>query len=57
MIKILHEFKINSRIVEIVYEIYKNDSTALYLNNEEIINVEITSGIRQGCNLSALSNL
>ena len=54
MIKVLHEFKINPKIVEIVSEIYKNDNTALYLNNEEIINIEITSGIRQGCNLSAL---
>ena len=48
MIKILHEFKINQRIIEIVSEIYKNNCTALYLNNEEIINIEITSGIGTG---------
>ena len=54
MIEIMQEFKINPKIINLIANIYHNDKTALFLNSEEITQVDITTGIRQGCNLSGL---
>ena len=54
MIKILQEYRVDPMIVNLIKQIYTNDSTTLYLNTQKVIDIEITSGIRQGCNMSAL---
>ena len=50
MIEQLKKYKIDYRIIETIASIYTGDSTKLFLNNEEQVEVEVTSGIRQGCN-------
>ena len=54
LIETLKYFKIHPKIINIIADIYSNDSTKLFLNNKEISEVDISSGIRQGCNISAL---
>ena len=54
LINVLKELFIHPNIVEIIADIYCGDSTDLYLNKEKILNIEISSGVRQGCTLSAL---
>ena len=54
LLNILLEFNIHPKLVNFIAKTYSNDRTDLYLNNNLITNIEITSGIRQGCNLSAL---
>ena len=54
MIKVMEDYKISPKIINLIANIYNGDKTALYLNNEMITEVDITTGIRQGCNLSGL---
>merc|ERR1711867_61602 len=53
LIEILVDFKINPLIIDLIVQMYKNDSTVIKLGslNEK---VEVTSGIRQGCCISTL---
>ncbi len=50
LITCMKKFKIHPLIIDIISEIYKNDKVTLYLNNEIMANINVTSGIRQGCN-------
>ena len=54
IIKILKELHVHPKIINLVAKIYSNDSTSLFLNNNKYLDVNISSGIRQGCNLSAV---
>ena len=54
LIEILKKYKIDHKIIQIVSKIYSNDKTELKLNNKNYAAVNITSGIKQGCNASAL---
>ena len=54
LITVLQDFNIHLKIIDIIAQIYNKDKTHLYMNKEPITDIEITSGIRQGCNLSAL---
>ena len=54
MINVLKDIKIHPNIVELIANIYTNDKTDIYMNKELITTIEISSGIRQGCTLSAL---
>ena len=54
MISILKNLKINSNIIEIISKIYSEDKTNLILNGKNYSSINIKSGIRQGCNCSAL---
>ena len=54
LFQILLEYRVHPKLVDIIAKIYSNDSTCLYLNSKEITNIDISSGIRQGCNLSSL---
>ena len=46
----MKKFRIHPLIIDIISEIYQNDEATLYLNNEIMANITVTSGIRQGCN-------
>ena len=46
--------KIDSKIINIIAEIYSNDRTSIIINDEKKIDIEVTSGIRQGCNGSTV---
>ena len=54
LIETMMKYKIDSKIVDIIASIYTGDSTDLYMNNEMQTEIEITSGIRQGCNGSTV---
>ena len=54
MIKILQEYKIHPKLVNLIANIYSNDKTKLYIDETFITDIDISSGIRQGCNLSSL---
>ena len=54
IIATLMKYKCDPNIVESFSELYRNDKTQVYINNELISEVEITSGIRQGCTGSPL---
>ena len=54
LIKTLMEMKIDKKIIDIIAEIYTNDITNLYINDKKIVEMEVTSGIRQGCNGSTV---
>ena len=54
LIDVLKELHIHPNLVELIANVYTQDSTTLFLNKEKITDLEISSGIRQGCNLSAL---
>ena len=48
------KFKIDSNVIEIIANIYSHDSTELFINNNKQAEIEVTSGIRQGCNGSTI---
>ena len=54
LVMTMMQYKIDSKIVDIIASIYTGDSTELYMNNEMETEIEITSGIRQGCNGSTV---
>ena len=53
LIEVLIYYKINPKIIDLIVQMYENDSTVIKLGslNEK---VEVTSGIRQGCCISTL---
>ena len=50
LVECMKKFRIHPLIIDIISEIYQNDRATLYLNNEIMANINVTSGIRQGCN-------
>ena len=50
LVECMKKFRIHPLIIDIINEIYQNDRATLYLNNEIMANINVTSGIRQGCN-------
>ena len=54
IIEVLKEYKIHEAIIDSIAEIYKDDIVNLQLGNGETIQkIKVTSGIRQGCTISA----
>ena len=54
MIKIMKEYRIDEKIIDVIAEIYTGDSTKICLRKDMEENMEITSGIRQGCTCSSV---
>ena len=54
LIKVLTEFYIHPNIINLIAHIYTDDKTEIYWNKESLGEIEVSSGIRQGCNLSSL---
>ena len=53
MVQILKELRIDSKIIDFIVSIYREDNTKIQLEkNKEI--VEVTNGIRQGCTTSTV---
>ena len=50
LIKVMMKYKIHPKLIDLIAEIYTNDKTKMFINNKEICEIEITNGIRQGCN-------
>ena len=49
LIRALCKMKCHPDMIDVISQLYSGDSTQLYLGNKEIEEIEITSGIRQGC--------
>ena len=54
MIDVLKMYKIHGNVINIISKIYQGDKTDLIFNKQNCGSIEVTSGIRQGCNVSAL---
>ena len=48
------EYKIHPKIINIIADTYSHDKISIFLDKNKITDFEITSGIRQGCNILAL---
>ena len=54
MVQILKELRIDSKIIDFIVRIYVEDSTKIQLEKSKEIEIEVTSGIRQGCTASTV---
>ena len=54
MVQILKELRIDSKIIDCIVRIYMEDSTKIQLEKNQEIEIEVTSGIRQGCTASTV---
>ena len=54
LIRILMDYKVDARIIDIVYRIYRSDKTYINMEGEQEIEMRVTSGIRQGCTASSV---
>ena len=45
----LKKYKIHPQIIDVIAQIYSNDQTHIYFNNMFQCDIDVTSGIRQGC--------
>ena len=54
LLEVMKKYKIHTKVIDMIVNIYKNDSTRLIKNNNEIDKIDISSGIRQGCNGSTV---
>ena len=50
LIEAMKKYRIHPNVINSVFNIYNGDSTQIYVNEEKITEITITSGIRQGCN-------
>lgn len=54
LMELLMELNVDRNILDVVASVYTGDQTALYLNGEKQVDIEVSSGIRQGCNGSTV---
>ena len=54
MVQILKELRIDGKIIDFIVRIYVGDSTKIQLEKNKEIEIEVTSGIRQGCTVSTV---
>ena len=54
MVQILKELRIDSKIIDFIVRTYREDSTKIQLEKNKEIEIEVTSGIRQGCTASTV---
>ena len=50
LIKALKDYKIHPDIINSIFKIYNDDNTEIFINDDRIAKIDISSGIRQGCN-------
>ena len=53
LIQVLKKYIIHPKIIDIIAHIYEKDKTQVYFNNIHQADIDVTSGIRQGCNCSS----
>lgn len=54
LIKALMKYNIHPKLINIIANIYSEDATNIYFNGTKQAEMEITNGIRQGCNGSTI---
>ena len=50
----LKRCKCDPLVINVIANLYKGDTTEVYMKNQKLFEIEATSGIRQGCTLSPL---
>ena len=50
LVEIMMDYKIHPSIINVIANIYCGDKTSLHLNNKYQTDMEVTCGVRQGCN-------
>jgi len=53
LVKALKRYGVSREIIDVVVDMYGDDRTKVFRNGVEMGNTEVTSGIRQGCTVSA----
>lgn len=48
-VEVLKNYKVEPSIIDAVVELYKRDRTQIDLGNERKLEMNITSGMKQGC--------
>ena len=54
IIKTLIKYRCEPQLIDVICQLYDRDTTSVYFNNKLVGQVEISSGIRQGCTGSPL---
>ena len=54
IVQILKELRIDRKIIDFIVRIYREDSTKIQLEKNKEIEIEVTSGTRQGCTASTV---
>ena len=54
VLEILQEYRIEGRVIELFKRVYSEDGTRLVLGEQSEVEVEVESGIRQGCTASTV---
>ena len=54
IVEALIKYRCDPLLIDVICQLYDHDQTSIYFNNKEIGNMEISSGIRQGCTGSPL---
>lgn len=52
LLKVMMDYKVHENILDVIKEIYTNDNTNIIREEGAKLNIQITSGIRQGCTAS-----
>ena len=50
LIQIMKDYQLHPSVINVVASIYCGDETSLFLNNKHQTDMEVTCGVRQGCN-------
>ena len=53
LIQVLKKYRIHPKIIDIIAHIYEKDKTQVYFNNIHQADIDVSSGIKQGCNCSS----
>ena len=54
IINAMIKYRLDPMLIDVVCQLYDGDTTSIYFNNKNIGEIEVTSGIRQGCTGSPL---
>jgi hypothetical protein len=54
IIQTLIKYKIDPQIINVIANIYLNDTSEVYLGDKKIMDINVTSGIKQGCKISPI---
>ena len=49
----MKRYGLHSNIIDFIVNIYRQDTTEIYMNNEKQTDIDVSSGIRQGSNCSS----
>ena len=54
MIETLKKYRVDPKLIEVIARIYSGDNTEVHVREDLRMNIEVSSGVRQGCSGSAV---